>query len=127
MPENARLNPAKLGKMFQLEIKIELKYSEISNKIRETSIDTISYSKGLLKSCLSFFNRTHHENSMQGLFLNKCISINIHQYIRTGSLMVCNGRLFLSKELCGFFYPNMGNTHEILNVHSINTTSTGTV
>lgn len=49
MPENARLNPAKLGKMFQLEIKIELKYSEISNKIRETSIDTISYSKGLLK------------------------------------------------------------------------------
>lgn len=30
--------------------------------------------------------------------------------------MVCNGRLFLSKELCGFFYPNMGNTHEILNV-----------
>lgn len=54
MPENAILNPAKLGKMFQLEIKIELKYSEISNKIRETSIDTISYSKGLLKSCLSF-------------------------------------------------------------------------
>lgn len=30
--------------------------------------------------------------------------------------MVCNGRLFLSKELFGFFYPNMGNTHEILNV-----------
>lgn len=54
MPENAILNPAKLGKMFQLEIKIELKYSEISNKIRETSIDTISYSKILLKSCLSF-------------------------------------------------------------------------
>lgn len=44
MPENARWNPAKLGKMFQLEIKIELKYSEISNKIRETSIDTISCS-----------------------------------------------------------------------------------
>lgn len=34
MPENAILNPAKLGKMFQLEIKIELKYSEISNKIQ---------------------------------------------------------------------------------------------
>lgn len=30
--------------------------------------------------------------------------------------MVCNGRLFLSKELCGFFYPNMCNTHAILNV-----------
>lgn len=54
MPENARWNPAKLGKMFQLEIKIELKYSEIIIKISETSIDTISYSKILLKSCLSF-------------------------------------------------------------------------
>lgn len=30
--------------------------------------------------------------------------------------MVCNGRLFLFKELCGFFYFNMGNIYEILNV-----------
>lgn len=76
MPENARWNPAKLGKMFQLEIKIELKYSEIIIKISETSIDTISYSKGLLKSCLSF---------LTGLIMkipcNACFLINVYQSI----------------------------------------------
>lgn len=54
MFENVILNFVKFGKMFQLEIKIELKYLEISNKICEILIDIILYSKGLLKSCFFF-------------------------------------------------------------------------
>lgn len=102
--------------MFQLEIKIELKYSEISNKIRETSIDTISYSKGLLKSCLSFLTGLIMKIPCKACFLiNVYQSIFINIYVQDLSWFAMVD-YFYPKSCVVFFYPNMGNTHEILNV-----------